>query len=252
MTLCRACAWNWTTALFRCSKGSWPPRIWTRDSRARTGPCWSGRCAEGRHGTQRFAGHQRKDFHRPGQAIARSAASDVRTLVIGNPCNTNALIAMRNARGVPAKLLRHDHARRKPGQNATGAEGECGCRRRQQPRRLGQSQFHHVPGFLQRPDQRAAAPDVISHVNGWRRFHHHRPAAGARRSSRPASVERRQRRKRRGGHRPPPHHPTCRAIGSALAVCADGSYDIEKASSARSRCAATDSTGVVQGVPLKW
>lgn len=41
-------------------------------------------------------------FTSVGKAIAASAASDVRTLVIGNPCNTNCLIAMRNAKGVPA------------------------------------------------------------------------------------------------------------------------------------------------------
>jgi len=37
-----------------------------------------------------------------GQAIAKNASSDVRTLVVGNPCNTNALIAMNNAKGIPA------------------------------------------------------------------------------------------------------------------------------------------------------
>jgi malate dehydrogenase len=42
-----------------------------------------------------------KIFTGQGQAIARSAASDVRVLVVGNPCNTNALIAMNNAAGVP-------------------------------------------------------------------------------------------------------------------------------------------------------
>ncbi len=42
-----------------------------------------------------------KIFTGQGQAIARSAASDVRVLVVGNPCNTNALIAMANASGVP-------------------------------------------------------------------------------------------------------------------------------------------------------
>ena len=42
-----------------------------------------------------------KIFTGQGQAIARNAASDVRVLVVGNPCNTNALIAMNNADGVP-------------------------------------------------------------------------------------------------------------------------------------------------------
>jgi len=36
-----------------------------------------------------------------GKAIARNAAKDVRVLVVGNPCNTNALIAMNHAEGVP-------------------------------------------------------------------------------------------------------------------------------------------------------
>ncbi|GBF48591.1 malate dehydrogenase [Leptospira ryugenii] len=37
-----------------------------------------------------------------GKAIEKNAASDVRVLVVGNPCNTNALIAMNNAKGVPS------------------------------------------------------------------------------------------------------------------------------------------------------
>jgi len=41
-----------------------------------------------------------KIFTGQGQAIARNAAKDVRVLVVGNPCNTNALIAMNNAAGI--------------------------------------------------------------------------------------------------------------------------------------------------------
>ncbi len=41
-------------------------------------------------------------FKPQGEAIARNAASDVRTLVVGNPCNTNCLIARANAPEVPA------------------------------------------------------------------------------------------------------------------------------------------------------
>jgi malate dehydrogenase len=59
----------------------------------------------------RKAGMERKDllgingkiFVGQGQAIERSAAPDVRILVIGNPCNTNCLIAMNNAKEVPRK-----------------------------------------------------------------------------------------------------------------------------------------------------
>jgi len=58
----------------------------------------------------RKAGMERKDllgingkiFVGQGQAIQKNAASDVRVLVVGNPCNTNCLIAMNNAKDVPA------------------------------------------------------------------------------------------------------------------------------------------------------
>jgi malate dehydrogenase len=42
-----------------------------------------------------------KIFIGQGQAIQKNAGSDVRVLVIGNPCNTNCLIAMNNAKDVP-------------------------------------------------------------------------------------------------------------------------------------------------------
>ena len=58
----------------------------------------------------RKAGMERKDllgingkiFVGQGQSIQRCAASDVRILVVGNPCNTNCLIAMNNAKDIPA------------------------------------------------------------------------------------------------------------------------------------------------------
>ena len=57
----------------------------------------------------RKAGMERKDllgingkiFIGQGRAIEKSAAADVRILVVGNPCNTNCLIAMNNAPNVP-------------------------------------------------------------------------------------------------------------------------------------------------------
>ena len=42
-----------------------------------------------------------KIFTGQGQAIQANAASDARVLVVGNPCNTNCLIAMNNAPDVP-------------------------------------------------------------------------------------------------------------------------------------------------------
>ena len=57
----------------------------------------------------RKAGMERKDllgingkiFTGQGQAIEKNASADVRNLVIGNPCNTNCLIAMSNAKQIP-------------------------------------------------------------------------------------------------------------------------------------------------------
>ena len=57
----------------------------------------------------RKQGMERKDllgingkiFIGQGRAIQQNAAPDVRVLVVGNPCNTNCLIAMNNAPDVP-------------------------------------------------------------------------------------------------------------------------------------------------------
>ena len=57
----------------------------------------------------RKQGMERKDllgmngkiFIGQGQAIAKNAAPDIRVLVVGNPCNTNCLIAMNNAKEIP-------------------------------------------------------------------------------------------------------------------------------------------------------
>jgi malate dehydrogenase len=57
----------------------------------------------------RKAGMERSDllningniFTGQGKAIAQNAASDARVLVVGNPCNTNCLIAMNNGTDIP-------------------------------------------------------------------------------------------------------------------------------------------------------
>jgi malate dehydrogenase len=71
----------------------------------------------------RTKGMERKDllsanaaiFVTQGKAINRVAAPDVRVLVVGNPANTNCLIAMRSAPDVPAErfsaMTRLDHNR---------------------------------------------------------------------------------------------------------------------------------------------
>lgn len=58
----------------------------------------------------RKAGMERSDllsinggiFKPQGRAIAENAAADIRVLVVGNPCNTNALIARENAPEIPS------------------------------------------------------------------------------------------------------------------------------------------------------
>src|ERR1700735_4012385 len=54
-------------------------------------------------------------FKPQGQALNEHAASDIRVLVVGNPANTNCLIAQSNAADIPAQrftaMMRRDHNR---------------------------------------------------------------------------------------------------------------------------------------------
>src|SRR2546423_9339379 len=71
----------------------------------------------------RSKGMERKDlleangaiFTVQGKALAANAADDVKILVVGNPANTNCLIAMNNAKGIPEErftaMTRLDHNR---------------------------------------------------------------------------------------------------------------------------------------------
>jgi malate dehydrogenase len=56
-----------------------------------------------------------KIFIGQGKALAANAAKDVRILVVGNPCNTNCLVAYNNGRDIPAErwtaMTRLDHNR---------------------------------------------------------------------------------------------------------------------------------------------
>ncbi len=71
----------------------------------------------------RTKGMERKDLIRDngpifvgqGKALAAAAKKDVRVVVVGNPCNTNCLIALKNAAGLPPEhfsaMTRLDHNR---------------------------------------------------------------------------------------------------------------------------------------------
>jgi malate dehydrogenase len=84
----------------------------------------------------RKQGMERKDllgingkiFVGQGKAIAENAAKDVRILVVGNPCNTNCLVAYNNGRDIPADrwtaMTRLDHNRAR---GALAKKAGVGC-----------------------------------------------------------------------------------------------------------------------------
>lgn len=120
----------------------------------------------------RKAGMERSDllgingkiFIGQGQAIEKNAAADVRVLVVGNPCNTNCLIAMNNGRGVPADrwfaMTRLDENRaktqlaRKAGVDVTGVTNLAVW---------GNHSATMYPDFTNTKIQGRPAPDVIGH-----------------------------------------------------------------------------------------
>jgi malate dehydrogenase len=89
----------------------------------------------------RKAGMERKDllsingkiFVGQGKALAAHAASDVRILVVGNPCNTNCLVCYNNARDIPAERwsamtrLDHNRARSALARKAGVGNGDVTC-----------------------------------------------------------------------------------------------------------------------------
>jgi malate dehydrogenase len=84
----------------------------------------------------RKQGMERKDllgingkiFVGQGKALADHAAKDVRILVVGNPCNTNCLVAYNNGRAIPAErwtaMTRLDHNRAR---GALAKKAGVGC-----------------------------------------------------------------------------------------------------------------------------
>jgi malate dehydrogenase len=89
----------------------------------------------------RKQGMERKDllgmngkiFVGQGKAIAGGAAKDVRILVVGNPCNTNCLVAYSNGRDIPADRwtamtrLDHNRARNALAKKAGVADEDVTC-----------------------------------------------------------------------------------------------------------------------------
>ena len=210
----------------------------------------------------RKAGMERKDllgingkiFTGQGNAIAKNAASDIRVLVVGNPCNTNSLIAANNAPGVPKNrffaMTALDENRAKI---AARAKGQRGCHRRHEPRHLGQSQRHDVSRFLQHQDQRPPRCRKSSATaNGWKKISSPPCSSAARPSSRRAAF-----RSAASAANAACNtvykltHPTPAGDWFSVGVHSDGSYGIEKGLifSYPIRSNGKDFE-IVQGVPL--
>jgi malate dehydrogenase len=74
-----------------------------------------------------------KIFVGQGKALAAHAAKDVRILVVGNPCNTNCLVAYNNGRDIPADRwtamtrLDHNRARTALAKKAGVLNGDVTC-----------------------------------------------------------------------------------------------------------------------------
>ena len=89
-----------------------------------------------------------------GRQSPRPRVPDVRVVVVGNPCNTNCLIAMHNAKGVPADrftaMTRLDQNRAKA---QLAQQGGQALVRGPERHDLGQPQQHAVPGLAPRNDR---------------------------------------------------------------------------------------------------
>ena len=102
----KASPWSWTIAASRRCKTSSSPTTRTRRS---TDCNWALLVGS----FPRKQGMERKDllgingkiFVGQGKALAANAAKDVRILVVGNPCNTNCLVAYNNGQRHPRRAL---------------------------------------------------------------------------------------------------------------------------------------------------
>ncbi len=210
----------------------------------------------------RKAGMERNDllgingkiFTGQGKAIARNAARDVRVLVVGNPCNTNALIAMSNAEGIPKDrffaMTRLDENR---------AKSQLAKKASVHPSKVtnlciwGNHSATQYPDFTNTKINGRPATDVISHVE-WLKGDfistvQQRGAAiiKARGASSAASAANAALDTVKSLITPTP-----KGDWHSVAICSDGSYGIEKGliASMPIRTISDGKWEVVQGVPI--
>ncbi len=160
----------------------------------------------------RKAGMERKDllgingkiFIGQGQAIQKNAAPDVRILVVGNPCNTNCLIAMNNAPDMPRDrffaMTRLDENRakaqlaKKAGVDVTAVTNVA---------IWGNHSATQYPDFYNaKINGQPATSAIIGRSLAQGRIHHHRPAARRGHHQGARLLQRRQRRQCHRGQRP--------------------------------------------------
>ena len=150
-------------------------------------------------------------FKPQGEALSAGAKRDVKVLVVGNPANTNCLIAQQHAKDLDPDLLHRDDATRpQPCDRAARGQGRRAQRRRAPHDDLGQPLGHPVPRRVPRGGRRQAR------LRGDRPG----PEGGSKPSSSPRSSSAARPSSRRGGcrrRRPP---PTPRSITSAIGCSA--------------------------------
>ena len=156
-------------------------------------------------------------------------SSDVKVLVVGNPANTNALIAQANAKDLdPRSLHGDDPPRPQPGGQPAGPATRRARDRRQEAGDLGQPLDDAVPRTSSTPRSAGATPTRRSATTSGSSRRSSRPSpSAARRSSRPAAHPRRRRR------RAPPSTTSAHGCSGtpagdwmSMAVVSDGSYDV--------------------------
>ena len=129
-------------------------------------------------------------FKPQGEALNAHAASDVKVLVVGNPANTNCLIAQSNAPDIPRRAFHGDDApRSQPRDRAGRQEDRHRRRRRHQHDGVGQSLGKPVPGRIARQGQGLAGRrDDRRSEPGSRTISFPPCRSGERRSSTPVAL----------------------------------------------------------------
>ena len=125
----------------------------------------------------RTKGMERKDlleangaiFTVQGEALAASAKPDVKVLVVGNPANTNCLIAMENASGArPQAVHGDDPPRPQPGEGTARSESGNARVRGQEHDHLGQPLGDAVPRRVPRGSAGSSpGVDAIGNDQSW-------------------------------------------------------------------------------------